>query len=648
MVYGTPRMVTNLLIALMAPSMARASLSSTSTIHSSSNAISLASLQPEEGSSPLLLPLIPHHKQRQRRNLLEETPSTLRRREKAQQVGALFQGYGTHYVDLWVGTPPQRQTVIVDTGSGVTAFPCSSCHDCGDEHHIDQYFQEKKSETFHKFNCDECRRGHCSNGQQCRIGMSYQEGSSWQAYECSDQTYLGGLHYKPLLKDDGGTEDMDPFHAPGFKFPLVFGCQDKITGLFKTQLADGIMGMDNADTAFWMQIFNSNTIASKSFALCFSRQPTADRDGTEAGALTLGGVDERFHSSKMVHTQSSDKNRGFFNLHLRKVYLRAGGGGDSALSSDPNIKYVTVSEDESILNRGKVIVDSGTTDSYFTRSLSGPFKNAYKELTGKDYGHGSMSLNAEQLDALPTILIQIMGDEELNKKNHPNPETVPGLAASVDPDHPYDVILAIPPSHYMEYDRKSKKYIARFYVDEGSGSVIGANAMMGHNVLFDIDNARVGWAESPCDYTKVLHQAGYDITAEKPENWTPEDTETNKKEVEPKGSSQEDHDSDKPDDDIKKKPYMEAVSACSDLTCRGSVAAALLGVLLVGIVAGRVISRRGNSAARYQQATELVTMAGEDEEEFAPRYRDHPEGDVADAGVGYEDEEAEGDAREIA
>ena len=29
---------------------------------------------------------------------------------------ALYQGYGTHYVDLWIGTPPQRQTVIVDTG----------------------------------------------------------------------------------------------------------------------------------------------------------------------------------------------------------------------------------------------------------------------------------------------------------------------------------------------------------------------------------------------------------------------------------------------------------------------------------------------------------------------------------------------------
>ena len=37
----------------------------------------------------------------------------------------LSQGYGTHYVHLWVGSPtPQRQSVIVDTGSHFTAFPC--------------------------------------------------------------------------------------------------------------------------------------------------------------------------------------------------------------------------------------------------------------------------------------------------------------------------------------------------------------------------------------------------------------------------------------------------------------------------------------------------------------------------------------------
>lgn len=39
----------------------------------------------------------------------------------------LHAGYGTHYAFLYVGTPPQRVSVIIDTGSHWTAFPCSGC-----------------------------------------------------------------------------------------------------------------------------------------------------------------------------------------------------------------------------------------------------------------------------------------------------------------------------------------------------------------------------------------------------------------------------------------------------------------------------------------------------------------------------------------
>ena len=95
-----------------------------------------------------------------------------------QQIGALYQGYGTHYLDVLVGTPPQRQTVIVDTGSGVTAFPCASCNNCGESYHTDGYFVEADSSTFQKLDCDSpCFRGRCSGSgstQICRISMSYQ------------------------------------------------------------------------------------------------------------------------------------------------------------------------------------------------------------------------------------------------------------------------------------------------------------------------------------------------------------------------------------------------------------------------------------------------------------------------------------------
>ena len=56
----------------------------------------------------------------------------IRRRglEMSQSISPLFLGYGTHYAFLWVGSPPQRKSVIIDTGSHNTAFPCVGCK-CG-------------------------------------------------------------------------------------------------------------------------------------------------------------------------------------------------------------------------------------------------------------------------------------------------------------------------------------------------------------------------------------------------------------------------------------------------------------------------------------------------------------------------------------
>jgi hypothetical protein len=497
----------------------------------------VSSIVSESSSASLTstYPLVPSHVQRARRSRsLEENHPSIRRRDVAQQVGALYQGYGTHYIDLWCGTPPQRQTVIVDTGSGVTAFPCSDCkNECGvPKYHVDNLFDEHESSTFHENGCEHgCKtsRGHC-NGGQCKITMSYAEGSRWDAFESIDSCYVGGPHEVPLTVDSG-TEDIDPNHASHFAFELVFGCQTYLTGLFKTQLADGIMGMDSRSEAFWSQMYQAGKMGDKKqFALCFSRPPTAERKGTEAGALTLGGVDQRLHDSPMVYTDAASQGRsGFFSVKVRRVLLRDGSAGESVKSNkiNPNEGVVELNVPESSLNQGGIIVDSGTTDTYWNRAISTAFQTAFQQMAGRAHSNTAVSLTEAELLALPTILFQLYADPGANPDM--DPQKGLGLAGYLDPAHPADVMLAFPPSHYMEYDADTGKYTSRFYATESGGSVLGANAMMGHDILFDSDNDRIGWAESSCDYTNLVTSGGYEfpITGELQEPAAPTGTTDN-------------------------------------------------------------------------------------------------------------------------
>jgi Eukaryotic aspartyl protease len=210
--------------------------------------------------------------------------------------------------------------------------------------------------------------------------VAYQEGSNWTAFEAVDRCYVGGLHTRALSPPDSwnassGTtsvgdragDGLDPHRAAlDYSFDLRFGCQTQMTGPFRTQLADGIMGMDIGKPAIWNQMYLQDTIASRAFSLCFSRQSDARRSGTVAGALTFGGTDVRLHAPNhvMVYSATNFDGAGFFSVQLHHVYLQQGRDPNNALN-DRTAKIIPLQVAENLMNHGEIIIDSGTTDTYF-------------------------------------------------------------------------------------------------------------------------------------------------------------------------------------------------------------------------------------------------------------------------------------------
>jgi len=403
----------------------------------------------------------------------------------------LNQGYGTHYANLWVGQPKaQRKSVIIDTGSHFTAFPCKGCENCGEEHHTDPYYDPGLSETFQALGCHKCQLGAICKGRQCYFSQAYTEGSSWEAYQVEDMVYLGGRDM--LAMADRRNKD--------YAIPFMFGCQISENGLFVTQLADGIMGMSAHQSTLPKRLFDKKMIEHNMFALCFRRELGTSKRGISAGVMTLGGIDNRLDSSPMIFAKNVAA-AGWFTVYVKNIFIRAGGGQHGTSTIEEGQHVLKIPLNLAAVNSGKgVIVDSGTTDTYLHQKLASSFASMWKAVTKKEYSHNGFLLSDDQLKRLPTILVQMRafgsgGGELMSSVS----DTI-GYTGKLDPTSPYDVLLAIPATNYMEYSPTTSLYTSRLYFTETQGGVLGANAIQGHNVVFDWENGRVGFAESTCDF----------------------------------------------------------------------------------------------------------------------------------------------------
>ncbi|KAG9151775.1 hypothetical protein Leryth_002056 [Lithospermum erythrorhizon] len=236
---------------------------------------------------------------------------------------------GYYTTRLWIGTPPQRFALIVDTGSTVTYVPCATCQQCG--RHQDPKFQPDESSSYHPVKCNvDCT---CDNEREnCIYERQYAEMSSSSGVLGEDIVSFGNL------------SELVPQRA-------VFGCENVETGDLYSQHADGIIGLGRGDLSIVDQLVDKKVI-SDSFSLCYGGMDIG------GGAMVLGGLSP---PPDMVFSNSDPGRSPYYNIELKELHVAG-----KMLPLNPQV----------FNGKHGTVLDSGTTYAYLPEAAYLAFKDA--------------------------------------------------------------------------------------------------------------------------------------------------------------------------------------------------------------------------------------------------------------------------------
>ncbi|KAL1812554.1 aspartic proteinase 36 isoform X1 [Daucus carota subsp. sativus] len=344
---------------------------------------------------------------------------------------------GYYTTRLFIGTPPQKFALIVDTGSTATYVPCSSCEQCGT--HQDPRFQPELSTTYQPVKCNyDCT---CDDDSgQCTYERQYAEMSSSSGVLGSDVISFGD------------QSELKPQRA-------VFGCETVETGDLYRQRADGIMGLGRGDLSIVDQLVD-NGVISDSFSLCYGGMDVG------GGAMVLGGVSP---PNDMIFTYSNAVRSQYYNVELKEFHVAG-----KPLSLDPSVfdrKHGTV-------------LDSGTTYTYLPEDAFVEFKKAImkevtslKQISGPDPRYNDICFSGAGSDI-----------SELSK-------FFPTVDMVFENGQKYSLF---PENYLFRHSKMHGGYCLGFFKNGDQSTLLGGIIVRNTFVTYDREHDRIGFWKTNC------------------------------------------------------------------------------------------------------------------------------------------------------
>ncbi|XP_066466216.1 cathepsin D [Tiliqua scincoides] len=269
----------------------------------------------------------------------EPTPEALKNYMDAQ-----------YYGEIGIGTPPQKFTVVFDTGSSNLWVPSSKCHLLDIACLLHHKYDSAKSSSYVKNGTD--------------FAIHYGTGSL-SGFLSQDIVTIGNLQVKEQLFGEATKQPGITFIAAKF---------DGILGLAYDKIS-----VKNVKPVF-DNVIEQKLVDRNVFSFYLNRDPGA----TPGGELLFGGIDPQYYTGELNWVNVTRK--AYWQIQMDKVDV-----GDG----------LTVCKDGCA-----AIVDTGTS------LITGPtdeIKQLQKAIGAKPIIKGQYMLPCDKLDSLPTVNLVLGG-----------------------------------------------------------------------------------------------------------------------------------------------------------------------------------------------------------------------------------------------